>query len=507
MKNLKILATGLALLAWSSCALAQNETDALRYSQLGFGGTARIQGIAGAQIALGADASTMAGNPAGLGLYRRSEFTFSPGFSFNNTESFLGNTSTPDSRNNFNISQVGAVFTDRKADDVVSDWRSGSFGIGFTRLNSFQANTSYTGQVEDKNSLLQSFDDNIRNFNITQAQLDAEYGSGGNNITTLEGLAYATYLIDVDSTGNVYVPARQGVLTQGENIYSRGAQNQWDFSYGASYQDKLFIGGSLGLATVSYEQTRTYTEIAGNDEPYFSSLTLTDYFKTSGAGINFKVGLIYKPVDALRLGATIQTPTFYGLEDRYSSAMQANYKPGVFTTNSIYAQALDGEFEYNLTTPFRANGGIAYFIGKYGFISADVEYLDYSDARFSISDDNPYGLDPGTGYFSQQNRRISDTYSGAMNYRIGAEARFDVFRVRAGFAHYGDAFDSNLDRARKYFTGGIGLKEKNYFLDAAYVFGKWNSYYSPYILNDNSQPVVTTENKNTSFVITGGFNF
>src|SRR5690606_17644380 len=130
-----------------------------------------------------------------------------------------------------------------------------------------------------------------------------------------------------------------------------------------------------------------------------------------------------------------------------------------------------------------------------------------SDARFSISDDNPYGLDPGTGYFSQQNRIISSTYGGAMNYRIGAEARFDVFRVRAGYAHYGDAFNSNLDRARKYFTGGIGLKEKRYFLDAAYVAGKWNSYYSPYKLNDNSQPIVATENRNDSFVITAGFNF
>src|SRR5690606_34054962 len=161
MTNLKIWAAGLALLAWSGNTMAQNETDALRYSQLGFGGTARVQGLAGAQTALGADAGTMAGNPAGLGLYGRSEITFSPGFNFNNTSSFLNNTSTDDSRNNFNISQIGAVFTDRKADDVIGDWRSGSFGIGFTRLNSFQANTSYSGNVSDDRSFLQSFQDRI----------------------------------------------------------------------------------------------------------------------------------------------------------------------------------------------------------------------------------------------------------------------------------------------------------------------------------------------------------
>ena len=509
MNKFKIWATGLALLACGSRAFAQNETDAIRYSMLGFGGTARMQGIAGAQTALGPDASNMAGNPAGLGFYRKSEFTFSPGFNFNNTDSFLGTSSTPDSRNNFNIPQIGVVFTNRKADEVVSDWRSGSFGFGFTRLNSLQANTSYTGTVADNKSFLQSLDDNIRNFNLTKAQLDLEYGTGGNNITTLEGLAYATYLIDVDSaTGALYVPARQGAITQSESIESRGAQNQFDFSYGASYKDKLFIGGSIGIATINYKQTRSYTETTTNDEPYFSSLTLNDYFETSGAGINFKLGLIYKPTDAFRMGATIQTPTFYGLSDDYSSSMRANYKPGVFNTTSISAQTLGGTFEYNLTTPFRANGGLGYLFNKYGFISADVEYVGYGGARFSISDDNPYGIDPGTGYFSQQNRIIANTYNGAVNYRIGAEGRFDIFRVRAGYAHYGDPYkNSTLDRGRNYYTVGIGLKEERYFIDAAYVHSAWNSYYSPYKLNDNSQPVVKIENTNVNFVITTGFNF
>src|SRR5690606_5875357 len=167
------------------------------------------------------------------------------------------------------------------------------------------------------------------------------------------------------------------------------------------------------------------------------------------------------PIYALRLGGTIQTPTFYSLNDDYYSAMQVNYKPGVFSVDNVSAKSLDGEFEYSLTTPFRASGGLAYFIGKYGFVSADVEYVNYGHARFSIADDNPYGLDPGTGYFSQQNRIIKDSYASAMNIRVGAEARLDVFRIRAGFARYGDPYESsNLDRARTYLTGGIGLKER-----------------------------------------------
>src|SRR5688572_9044781 len=195
MKKLILIAAGLALLGWSGRAMAQNDSDALRYSQLTFGGTARIQGIAGAQTALGADPSTMAVNPAGLGLYRKSEFTFTPSVNFNETQSFLSGISTSDSKNNFNISQMGFVFTDRKADDVVSKWRSGSFGVGFSRVNNFHIRTSYAGTISNGHSLLQSLQDNITKDGITKAELDAEYGTNGDNITSLEGLAYTTYLI------------------------------------------------------------------------------------------------------------------------------------------------------------------------------------------------------------------------------------------------------------------------------------------------------------------------
>jgi hypothetical protein len=510
MNKMKIMLSGLALLACSATAFAQNEVDALRYSRLDFGGTARIQGIAGAQHALGADASTLSGNPAGLGLYRKSEATFSLGPSFNETSSRYGNTTTTDSRNNFNIPQFGIVFTDRKPDEELRDWRSGSFGISFTRLNSFQGRTSYEGAVMDKNSLLQSLDESVRLNGITKADLDLEYGINGNNITSLEGLGYATGLLVYDTTNQVvYVPTREGVLKQNETILSRGAQNQWDFSYGASYKDKLFVGASLGLMTVNYKQERDYTEISGQEEPYLADYTLTDNFNTRGSGINFRIGLIYKPIDAVRFGGSIQTPTFFSLTDNYGSSIVVNYRPGVFNPTHYTAQTADGIFDYNLTTPFRANGGVAVFIKKYGFISGDIEYLNYSNADFSISDDNVYGYSSGTSYFRKQNDAISSLYQGAINLRIGAEARvLDIFRIRGGFAHYGDPYkNSNADRAKTYYTGGIGLKEKGYFIDAAYVYSTTNSLYSPYKLVDNSQPVIETKHKNESFVITAGLNF
>ena len=95
MKSINIL-TGLALLCLAGEVSAQNEVDALRYSRLDFGGTARSQAIGGAQTALGADAGNLSGNPAGLGLYRRSEFSFTPGISFGNTSSAVDGLSSVD---------------------------------------------------------------------------------------------------------------------------------------------------------------------------------------------------------------------------------------------------------------------------------------------------------------------------------------------------------------------------------------------------------------------------
>ena len=66
---------------------AQYAEDALRFSRTFPGGTARIMGMAGAQNALGADISSLVGNPAGLGFYRSSDFSISPTLRFNTTES------------------------------------------------------------------------------------------------------------------------------------------------------------------------------------------------------------------------------------------------------------------------------------------------------------------------------------------------------------------------------------------------------------------------------------
>lgn len=487
MKSIKIL-TGLALLCLAGEVSAQNEVDALRYSRLDFGGTARIQAIGGAQAALGADAGNLSGNPAGLGLYRRSEFSFTPGISFGNTTSRVNNQmggSSVDERNNIHLAGFGLVFANRKSDGTEGKWRGGAFGIGFTRQNHFQNKFNYQRKAgETEATILESIAESATRNGLSSA-----------NAQSLDDLAYDAELINYDpDQDDYYAVVREGEIIQNENVSGRGAQNQWDFSYGASFQDVLYLGGSIGLSTLRYSQKRTYHEGETGDNTPFSHLTIRDEFTTTGNGLNARLGVIVKPIDMVRFGFSFQTPTYFSMRDDFITSLNAS------SGNTFDGETDPGEYEYGLTTPARMTGGVAVIAGKYGFFSGDVEYVDYTRARLRDDTDN--------SVFQGSNNDISSLYRPAVNLRLGAEGRYDIFRLRAGFAMYGDPYEnSTYDRKKTFLTAGAGIKTANFFFDLAVVNSSYNSAYSPYVLNNQTQPVVTTKNRYNNLLFTLGMNF
>ncbi len=544
----KTLLASLALvLGWGGTAFAQTELDALRYSQTGVSGTARIQGMGGTQTALGADISSLSGNPAGLGMFRRSEFTVTPGVqSVNTNTSILGERNTG-SNSNFVFPQLGVVISNRKGDNEGSDWRGVTFGIGFTRLNNFNERYTsyrtdsninaadyanrYEGYLEDMSNweangfqgpmpLIADFDPTAIGFFAdlaetnarTQASLDQEYDAG---ITSLEGLAYGGFLFDYNEAGYIVPTLRNGLISHREEIIRKGSQSQIDIGVGTSYKDKLYIGASLGIVTVDFSQENIYSEAEGDASTPFTSFQYVDEFSTSGAGVNLKLGLIARPTDALRLGLSIQTPTAYTFDDDYQRRITTTFNDGVET-----AAEVPGQFSYRLVTPFRANGGIAYFLGKYGFITADVEFVNYSKAKYREDDDFSSG-----GFFDDINDGIASNNESAINYKIGAEGRFEVFRLRAGYAFNADpdngsSYDAGFINykygATQHYTAGAGIRLKNFFLDAAYVHTQQDidyapfvsgTSYSPYSLKTTNEPLMNIDKKQNSVVVTMGVNF
>lgn len=441
--------TGLISLA----TIAQNQVDALRYSQLIYGGTARSIAMGNAFGGLGADFSSLSLNPAGIGLYKGSEITFSPSiYAAKTISDYSGNTGE-DIKYNFNLINAGIVFTlvPKNGDGA---WKGVQMGFGVNRL----ANFNNSILIEGPNLNNSFLDDYLQNANgVVPADLDP--------FST--ALAFNTYLLDTLGGLTDYISAiPRGGTIQNKYIESKGSINEMVLTLGGNYSDKLYIGGTFGFPYLKYFESSTYRETDEADSIIgFKQMSLHEDVETEGTGFNFKFGLIYRITDWVRIGAAIHTPTFYNLKDKYNKEMSAEYDNGAKYT----AETPEGSFNYQLNTPLRVIGSIAFVIGKYALISADYELIDYSDARLRS---NNYK-------FFDENETIGRIYSATSNIRAGFEVKLAPVSLRGGYQLNFSPYKNDInDGQRMSFSGGIGLRDKSYFIDIAYVYSmKTEDYY------------------------------
>jgi hypothetical protein len=66
--------------------------------------------MGGAQVSLGGDYSSAYSNPAGLGMFNRSEFAFSFGYNSARSQASYLNNTTSETKNNFHIPGFGLMF-------------------------------------------------------------------------------------------------------------------------------------------------------------------------------------------------------------------------------------------------------------------------------------------------------------------------------------------------------------------------------------------------------------
>jgi len=471
---------------------SQGELDALRYSQTFSWGTARSLGMGGAFGALGGDFSSLSINPGGIGVFRGTEISFSPTLFYDKTSSAFSGYSKEDFVYNFNLNHFGFISTyntNRK-----EGWVSVSLGAGYNRLNNFNRNIIIEG-VNNKNSMLDYF------ANMAD----------GNPIDQLypfeEDLAWAAWLID---TVTGHPTEYETVLSEyGDNanstygqvqrrtINSEGSMGEYVFSFGANYSHKLYLGATFGIQKVRYTERSKHKESDPNDDIWdFNYFVFDQWLETRGTGYTFKIGAIYKPVEMLRIGGAIHLPTFFTLEDEYLTKLEAGYDDGeVYNEDSP-----DLLYLYELNTPFRAIGSFALQLKKKALLSVDFEYIDYSNARLRNGED---GHD-----FDVENSAITEAYKATHNIRAGLEYKLGHLALRGGYAFYGSPYSSaeiNKDASYSSLSGGIGIREKSFFIDFAYVYTKHNEEYFMYAHNSLDP---TSNNSNTSkFLATFGFKF
>jgi hypothetical protein len=493
MKRISLIV--LAGLSLFTGIFAQNVDDALRYSQIFYGGTARFMSMGGAFTALGGDMSTLSQNPAGLGVYRSSEITLSPQlFHINTNAGFNGITS--DYLYNFNLNQAGIV-----SNIISNNTETGlitlNFGYSFNKTN----NLNQSIRIQGKNN----------SSSMADYWSGISQGTFYKDLSGAEGIAYDAWIIDTltgsgaRSYGTVFSNYGDNPPSvYGQNvrrlISNDGYTGEHAISVGGNYSNKLFFGATFGINSLRYTSHYEHYESTDAAMPSrFKNFTYTDHYENKGTGYSFKLGAILKPIETIRIGVAFHSPTWYRINEYFYEDITSN-----FTDGGKYEFSNDPlRYQYALATPFRILTGIAVQIKKFALLSADYEFVDYSIAKFSQT---------GDGYdYSVKNMNIKNSLKSTSNIRVGGEFRLNKLYLRGGYGYYGKAFKPGEDNQNLDYTSfslGAGFREQNISIDFGYTNFRYSSVYVLYPLEGNLAPATsnlsTVENM---FTLTMGYKF
>lgn len=491
---------------------AQNPDDALRSAWFIPGGTARSMAIGGAMGSLGGDMAVMNVNPAGLGFYRTREAVFSPGFNLNNNEFSYFNNITSGNQNSFTLGTSGYIDGGHKGYSNAT--ATHSYGISFTQTAAFGNRVQFEGVNNTSSYSEQYLEELVRDG----ANIDA----ASNNYITGSSLAFFTYLVDsvADAQGNLIgyrslVPLEAGLIQNYDETRS-GGMYDISFGYAVNMNEKILLGASFNIPFQIYNSELTYSETDfGDAQNNFAYSTLQQSFRSFGLGANVKLGMIYRPSEFIRFGLALHTPSYMIFSDRLKATMTTDtegYK-GVQTKSSADADFGIGEWvtrDYAQLTPWRAIVSGSYVFRETqdtkkqrGFVTADLEYVNYRGARFSQVSEDP---DPAYDSYLKFANETNKLYlQGALNARAGAEIKFAPWAIRAGLAYYGNPYaDVPVKAQRMLFSGGIGYRYEGMFIDLTYAYTMNKDLQFPYRLNDVPNTFATWNNNRGQIMATVG---
>ena len=472
---------------------AQTVADALRYSIQDPTGTARFAGAAGAFTALGADYGAITVNPAGAAMYRSSEFVIGTALRFHNTDTELkgSNNVFTERRNNFQLDNLGLVFqkTPRRG-----KWTTFNTMLGYNRTANYNRKYYYEGDAAG--SIINSYYDDAV---ASGSNPDNFYPFGAGLASDANAIYLDNGVLQSDFQDN-----RSATINHSQFVSERGGAGELHFGFAGNYNERLMLGITAGVPLINYNLSSTYTESDPTDRVnYFNNLTLNETVRSEGVGFNLKLGAIFRATQALRIGAAIHTPSFISLNDGFNSDLSYGYTDGSGTQQKT-ATSPDGIFDYKLNTPLRTSVGVAYLFGTQGFLSGDIEILDYSGAIYNLTANGSSSANAQAE--RALNRSIEQTYTQAVNVKMGGELAQDVFRLRAGMQFLGNPY-SNGGENKMVYTAGIGYRgEEGFYLDLAYRNLRGSSTLQPY--TSASDPLTAiSKATNHDFLLTLGFKF
>ncbi len=462
---MKRISTFIAVLA---CVIssAQNINDVVRYGSDNLQGTARFQAMGGAFGALGGDLSSLNINPAGAAVFNYSQMSIT-GTNYNRSnDASFGNSLQNSELNSLELNQVGGVFVFKSTD---SPWKKLSLAFNYDLVNNFDNEFFASGNTS------QGIDNYFLNFaqgapfgNLLLGQnefieegylrIGAEQGFGDQQAF----LGYFGGIIDpTDDTsvdGTTYVSnAQYGSVNQQYLESTSGFNSKFTVNMAGQYQENLYIGASLNFHNVLYEKLSLFEESGYDAASEIQFTTFDNFLRTEGYGFSFSLGAIARLNDAIRVGGSYQSPTWYYLTDDTSQRINSDLADeDIGFLNFNIVNLFD---EYRIKIPGKLTGSVAVIFGKEGLLSFDYGYQDMSEAALRPT------TDPS---FASENEFIAAQLGVVNSYRIGGEYRIDQVSLRGGYRFEGSPYeDEGVIGNLEGYSGGIGYNFGGSRLDLA----------------------------------------
>lgn len=506
MKKLNLLF--IAALSMSSI-MAQDLTDAVRYSLDEVQGTARFRSMSGAFGALGGDMSAVSINPAGSSIFTNSHASISISnlSTKNGINYFNGSSSSSDSK--FDLNQTGAAFVFNNTNPN-SPWRKFSLGVAYDKISNFENSWSVRGTNTNSRSIANYFLGYAQGLRLDQiSALDGEslstayseinraYGFGNQ-----QGfLGFESYIVEPasnDDGNTLYSSNIVGNNFDQEYTYAAtGYNGKFSFNASAQYGDNFYFGLNLNSHFINYDKFTDLYETNVNAGSLVNEVRFQNSLSTVGSGFSFQVGAIAKLNEALRVGLSYNSPTWYSISDETTQYLgTVRNDAGSNLTQIIDPFVVNVFPDYKLQTPGKITGSLAYIFSDQGLISFDYSRKDYGSTKFKPTSDS---------YFATQNDIISNSLKNASTYRIGGEYRIKQLSLRGGYRleespYENDSFYGDLNG----YSLGLGYNFGNVKLDLAYDYAQrdYNQKLYAVGLTDAAQ----IDSKNSNVTLTLGFS-
>jgi hypothetical protein len=406
--------------------------------------TARSAAIGGAFVSLGADLSSLYINPAGLGMYRSSDFSVTLGPSVSRvTNSMLGEQSVSATRTAFTVNNFGAAFNLYEGTGATTSF---TLGIGYSRLADYNYR-SHMKIASGSGSILDVF------------EMQDANGSVANNTPDSWG-AYLAGELNLLPAANVVAGDAQIVKNMDE--LSRGSAGEYTVGAGWNFNNKVYIGFSLGIVDIYQKREMTYSEdySSNNATDPLRYMDYTQYLKSVGTGFNIKTGVVYRPIPDLRIGLAFHSPTVATVHEYADYNMLVGYADGY--EYEAFSNITE-EYREDFYTPARLMTGVSYTFFDTGILAIDYERTFY----------NGIGVYGDELYTQAQRIRFRDdvkySFTGSDALRVGAEVMAtDYLALRFGYGCTRDGLkkrtidnpiglDLPVRRESSVFSAGLGM--------------------------------------------------